>query len=79
MCCYVELSNDVRLVEYTHTDDDDLRTVIENCAELVQPVLKVIPNVLVTIGSYGVLMCRSTTPDTPFHTAGSLIAVRIDM
>ena len=37
---------------------------------LVQPVLQLIPNVIVSLGSDGVLVCRNTSRDTPFQVTG---------
>ena len=124
LCVFLEVAQEIQEIEYTHSDDENLREVIEMCARAgttcthckyvcseicsgvqvsgtkiclvhlyhatkqsiaciedltvlstVQPVLHVIPNVMVTIGRYGVLMCRSSTTDTPFQIAGSDIHV----
>ena len=47
---------------------DGLPDFLAEGVELVQPVLKIVPNVMVTLGKNGVLMCRNCDHDETFPT-----------
>lgn len=51
--------------------DDDLAESID----LVRPLLQYIPNILVTLGNKGVLVCRKTSAETPFPVTGRHLVV----
>lgn len=52
-----------------------LEDILGECVELCRPLMEHISTIIVTLGEYGVLVCRDVPFDTPFTEEGKFVGV----